>query len=93
MERRLSVVPGHALLNPLAGDRHYEGLSATDGTNIGSRSAHRGYMRNNGLTMAEDFKGVWSAAAAERAAIRTGAQKDPEIRKILEKEIHTHLAT
>jgi predicted nucleic acid-binding Zn ribbon protein len=58
--------------NVLAGDRYYDGLRATDGTDISSRSKHREYMRRNGLTTADDFKGTWEKAAKEREAYRQG---------------------
>lgn len=52
----------------LWGDRNYEGLRATDGTDISSRSKHREYMAANGLTMADDFKNTWAKAQAQRDA-------------------------
>jgi hypothetical protein len=48
-------------------DRHYENMQATDGTDISSRSKHREYMKRNGLTTADDFKGEWAKAAKNRA--------------------------
>ena len=50
----------------LWGDRHYDGLRATDGADISSRKRHREYMKRNGLTTADDFKNVWKTAAQER---------------------------
>lgn len=52
----------------LWGDRHYEGLKATDGTDISSRSKHREYMKANGLAMADDFKNTWAQAQEQRDA-------------------------
>jgi putative FmdB family regulatory protein len=67
MERKLSVVPAMSgLANALAGDRHYDGLRAPDGTDISTRTKHREYMKSRGLTTADDFKGVWQSAAKER---------------------------
>lgn len=48
-------------------DRHYDGLRATDGTPIDSRTKHREYMKINGLTTMDDFKGTWDKAAKDRA--------------------------
>ena len=48
-------------------DRSYDGLRATDGTPIDSRSKHREYMKVNGLTTADDFTQTWNKAAKERA--------------------------
>jgi hypothetical protein len=55
----------------LWGDRHYDGLRATDGTDISTRTKQREYMRQHGLTTADDFKGQWASAAKERADIHT----------------------
>lgn len=75
MERRLSVVPGLAVSNALAGDRHYYGLRATDGTDISSRAKHRAYMKAKGLTTADDFTQTWAKAAEERKARMAGEDK------------------
>jgi hypothetical protein len=53
-------------------DRGYDGLKATDGTDISSRTKHREYMRANGLTTVDDFKGTWKEAERKRDAYRTG---------------------
>jgi hypothetical protein len=53
-------------------DRSYDGLRATDGTPIDSRSKHREYMKVNNLTTADDFKGEWSQARRQRDAYFTG---------------------
>lgn len=87
MERRLSVVPGMSgIANALAGDRHYDGLQATDGTDISTRTKHREYMKNNGLTMMDDFKQTWADAAKERERIRTGGP-DKERRAVITEEV------
>lgn len=87
MERMLTVNGENAALNnALAGDRHYDGLVATDGTLINSRSKHREYMRRNGLTIADDYKGEWAKAAKERESRLSGTHKDPKRREMLERE-------
>jgi putative FmdB family regulatory protein len=82
MERVLSAVAGLAISNPLAGDRHYEGLASTDGVNIGSRSRHRQYMKDKGVTMASDYRNTWATAQREREKLRSGAP-DATLRKEL----------
>lgn len=72
MERFIDVVPGLALHNALASDRHYEGLRATDGTDISSREKHRAYMKANNLTTADDFKQSWAKAEESRAQTLSG---------------------
>lgn len=61
-----------AVNNILAGDRHYDGLRATDGADISTRSKHREYMKRHGLAMADDFKDSWAKAQAKRDAYRRG---------------------
>lgn len=93
MERRLSVVAWMSgIANALAGDRHYDGLQATDGTPINSRTKHREYMKANGLTMADDFKQTWKDAAKEREAVRTMKKGDPELRKEVAEQVYRAVA-
>jgi len=56
----------------LWGDRSYDGLKATDGSDIGTRTKHREYMRRHGLTTADDFKDVWAKAQKDRDLYRQG---------------------
>lgn len=89
MGRKLSVIPGMSgLNNALAGDRHYDGLVATDGTDISTRTKHREYMKRNGLTMADDFKGTWAKEQKEREALRTGTFQDKHLRETISQEVH-----
>jgi hypothetical protein len=53
-------------------DRHYDGLRATDGTDISSRTKHREYMKMNNLTTADDFTQSWAKAAEKRADFYQG---------------------
>lgn len=87
MERVLSVVPAMSgLANALAGDRHYDGLRAPDGTDISSRTKHREYMKRTGLTTIDDFKGVWDSAAKERKAVLDGTP-DKSLREEIAKQV------
>lgn len=88
MERMLVVAGGDGLANPLAGDRHYDGLQATDGTDISTRTKHREYMKRNGLTMESDFTQTWAKAAEERQQRRQGTHHDPGLRRMLERELY-----
>lgn len=88
MERRLSVVPAMSgLANALAGDRHYDGLRAPDGTDISSRTKHRQYMKSKGITTADDFTGVWKQAEQERTALRQGDFQDKELHRMVEEQV------
>ena len=42
-------------------DAHYDGLRATDGTDISTRKKHREYMKRHGLTTTDDYKQTWAA--------------------------------
>lgn len=87
MEREIVIDGGVGLANPLAGDRHYDGLQATDGTDISTRTKHREYMKRNGLTMSSDFTNEWAAAARKREEFRSGAHADPGLRRVIEREL------
>jgi hypothetical protein len=93
MARSLSVVPEMSgLANALAGDRHYDGLRAQDGTDISTRTKHRDYMKSRGLAMADDFKGTWAAAEKERQALRDGTFVDKELRSEVTKQVMSAVA-
>ena len=88
MERKLSVNPAFSgTANALAGDRHYDGLRATDGADISSRSKHRAYMRERGLTTTDDYKDTWARAQKEREALRKGTFEDRELRADLTEKV------
>ena len=72
MERFFETVPGLAIHNALAGDRHYDGLRATDGTDISTRDKHRAYMKANNLTTADDYTKTWAQQAEQRATVMSG---------------------
>jgi hypothetical protein len=72
----------------LWGDRHYEGLQATDGTDIGSRTKQREYMRRHGLTTADDFKQTWAQAEKARTEYRTTGKGGAVTRNDIARAIH-----
>lgn len=51
-------------------EAHYEGLRASDGTDISTRAKHRAYMRERNLTTMDDFKEQWRRDAQARADAR-----------------------
>lgn len=71
---------------PVVGDRHYAGLQATDGADISTRTKHREYMRQHGLTTMDDYTQTWEKAAAERAHYFTKGPRDA--RADVERAIH-----
>lgn len=50
----------------LWGDRSYDGLRASDGTDISTRTKHREYMKANGVTTVDDFQSTWAKAKENR---------------------------
>jgi hypothetical protein len=69
----------------LWGDRHYDGLQATDGSDISTRSKHRDYMKRNNLTTVDDFKDTWAKAQKERESFYTrgGSFKRADIERAI----------
>src|SRR4030095_6600843 len=72
MERRITVAPGLAFHNPLAGDRLYDGCRTSDGVDVSTRTKHRQYMKERGLTTADHFRDTWKRAAHRRAEEMAG---------------------
>lgn len=74
-------------LGGLWGDRHYDGLRATDGADISTRAKHREYMRRTGLTTADDFKSQWDRAKSEREHYMQhgGSVRKQDIRAAIER--------
>ncbi len=84
-EAEREYVAGH---NPLAGDRHYDGMRASDGTDISTRTKHREYMRANGLTTVDDFKNQWAAQGKARDEYRTTGKGGAVTREDVARAIH-----
>lgn len=63
-------------------DTPFDGLRATDGTDISTRKRHVEYMRAHGLTLMSDFKETWANAEKQRMQLKTpGAGGDRERRR------------
>jgi len=68
-------------------DRSYTDLRAPDGTDISSRSKHRQYLKESGLTTYDDFAGEFSRKRKERDAFHsgnTGSIKRDDINQAIE---------
>jgi putative FmdB family regulatory protein len=48
------------------GDTHYDGLRSAEGYDLSTRTKYRRHMKENGLTLASDYKETWAKAARER---------------------------
>lgn len=66
MERFFTAADPTRALDLLTSDAIYDGLTASDGTDISTRAKHREYMRRNNLTTVDDFAQSWKQAARER---------------------------
>ena len=87
VERKLSVVPGMALCNALANDRHYEGMIGPNGEDISSRSKHREFLKQSGLTTVDDYRGFFVGKQKEREDLRKGELRDKELKSIVTEEV------
>jgi hypothetical protein len=85
MERYFSFEASRAIDNPLAGDRAYDGLRTLDGVDVSTRTKHRQYMKERGLTTADDYRDEWTRAAQTR--VRDLAGEDPSRREDLARAI------
>jgi hypothetical protein len=68
-------------------DSIYDGLRATDGTDISTRTKHREYMKKNGLTTVDDFKNEWADAAKHRDEYYSG-KRGTVTKRDIEQAIH-----
>jgi hypothetical protein len=70
-------------------DRNYEGMRATDGTPIDSRSRHREYMKVNNLALMDDFKESFAQSQQRKAEYVTQGKHAAVKRADIERAIHT----
>jgi predicted nucleic acid-binding Zn ribbon protein len=75
----------------LSGDDLYVNQQTMDGVDISTRTKHRQYMKERGVTTVDDFKDTWAKAAKEREALRTGTFNDPHLRHTVAKEVYKHV--
>lgn len=68
---------------PVFGDSHYDGMRATDGTDISSRTKHREYMKANGLALASDFTETWASAEKRRSQPQRDSERREQIGRAL----------
>ena len=74
---------------PVIGDSHYEGLTGPQGEDVSTRTKHREFLKSSGLAMADDFKGEWATAEAQRQRFREGAS-DRERRTQVDRAFYDH---
>lgn len=81
-------VPPDAERAPVYTDRYMEGVTAPDGTDIGSRAKRRAYMQAHGLADADDYKETWAKAAQQRAAFYSGNHDREARREAVARALH-----
>ena len=68
----------------------YDGVRATDGTDISSKRKRREWMKENNLADTDDFKGTWAKAEQERAKYYTGQHDTRELRETVGRAAYEH---
>jgi hypothetical protein len=76
--------PERAIDAPILAGRFYENTCATDGSDIGSRTKHRAYMRDRGLASADDF----SPGYYERVRKQAQAQHRKDRRETIARRLY-----
>lgn len=69
-------------------DRHYQGMQATDGTPIDSRTKHREYMKRHNLTTMDDFSETFKREQKRRDEYRTSGKGGAVTRDDIGRAIH-----
>lgn len=69
-------------------DRHMEGERAPDGTDIGSRTKRRDYMRANGLADASDYTQQHQRDAQRRAEYFQGKHTNGKMEESIARALH-----
>lgn len=74
----------------IMGDKHYGNLRASDGVDISTRTKHREYMKQRGLSLAADYPETWKKAAEKRAEYFKGIDptRRAEVARALFNEVH-----
>jgi hypothetical protein len=91
-EEGVDVIPENPMEmlphNRVIGDSHYDGLRATDGTDISTRAKHREYMKRNNLTTMDDFNTSFAQALKRKAEYVTEGKHAAVKRADIERAIH-----
>jgi hypothetical protein len=69
-------------------DAQFDGLKATDGTDISSRTKYNAYMKATGVTRMEDFSADWARAQKVRDEYRTTGKGGAVTREDVGRAIH-----
>lgn len=74
--------------NHIVSDLYMDGVTALDGTDIGSRAKRRRYMQERDLVDMDDFKETWKKAEKTREAMRNGTYGAAERRHMIGKALY-----
>ena len=70
------------------GKFQYDGMRATDGADISSRTKYKNYLKATGLTPTSDFKNEWAQAAKKREEVFKGTNDKKQRREAIERAIY-----
>jgi hypothetical protein len=72
----------------LWGDLHYANITGLKGEDLSTRTKHREYMRQNGLSMADDWTNEWETARKKREDFLTTGGDHRARREQIERAIY-----
>lgn len=72
----------------LWGDRNYADTRGPNGEDLSTRTKHREYMKQTGLTTIDDFTQSWKKSAEKRAEYFTTGKHGAVTREHIERAIH-----
>ena len=81
----------HARNAPIMVDRFYEGARMLDGADVGSRKKHRRYLKDRGVTTADDYAGKggeWERAAERRKRFGRLPEDSAHRKEIMGRELY-----
>lgn len=78
----------HTADGVLWNDRHYTNTRGPNGEDLSSRTKHREFMKQTGLTTMDDFQSTWDKSAKQRAEYFTQGKGSAIKREHIERAIH-----
>jgi hypothetical protein len=89
-ERGVDPIPEKAPNTDRAlwGDAHYANTRGPNGEDLSSRTKHREFLKQTGLTTMDDFKSTWDVALKKKAEYVTQGKGAAVKREHIERAIH-----
>lgn len=72
----------------LWGDAHYANTRGPNGEDLSTRTKHREFMKQTGLTTMDDFGGAWQQSAKQRSEYFQEGKHTAVKREHIERAIH-----